>query len=50
MGSDCGHGGHRKDGIVIEEELDAGINGVDPLEHLLGDVRVFRVPLKEITV
>lgn len=50
VGSDRGHGGHRKDGVVIEEELDVGINGVDPLKHLVGDVRVPCVALKEISV
>lgn len=48
--SDRGHGGHRKDWVVIEEELNAGINGVNPLEHLVGNVRVRRVTLKEIPV
>ena len=40
----------RENGVVVEEQLDAGIFGVDPLKHLMGDVRVPRVALKVIPV
>lgn len=47
---DCGYGGYWKDWVVIEEEFNVGINGVNLLEYFVGNVWVCCVMFKEIFV